>query len=270
MADRVMPGPVDSTASVREAVCIHTQKIYDSCRDKDCIEDLRLYPDTASQAYIANAIGVRAKSAELLYAAIDVEEVAFNRGYFTVDVRYFYKIKGEAYSLTCGAEKICGLCIFDKRVLLFGSEGNARIFTSRPANNSLARTNLPMAVVEVVDPIVLGIKLSEVCDNSQTEFELAEIPSFIGSAFPNGLLLTNETKRVYVTLGQFSIIRLERDSQLLMPVYDYCLPEKECVGGSEDDPCELFKRIRFPVDEFFPPDTLESCNDYKSIVSSDT
>ena len=88
MADRVMPGPVDSTASVREAVCIHTQKIYDSCRDKDCIEDLRLYPDTASQAYIANAIGVRAKSAELLYAAIDVEEVAFNRGYFTVDVRY--------------------------------------------------------------------------------------------------------------------------------------------------------------------------------------
>jgi hypothetical protein len=36
MADRVLPGPVDSTASIREAVCIHTKKVYDSCREEDC------------------------------------------------------------------------------------------------------------------------------------------------------------------------------------------------------------------------------------------
>lgn len=35
MADRVVPGPVESSASIREAVCITTKKIYDSCRDKD-------------------------------------------------------------------------------------------------------------------------------------------------------------------------------------------------------------------------------------------
>lgn len=35
MADRVMPGPVDASASIREAVCVHTRKIFDSCRDKD-------------------------------------------------------------------------------------------------------------------------------------------------------------------------------------------------------------------------------------------
>ena len=35
MADRVLPGPVDSTACIRETVCVHTKKIYDSCRDKD-------------------------------------------------------------------------------------------------------------------------------------------------------------------------------------------------------------------------------------------
>ncbi|MEG0765837.1 MAG: hypothetical protein RR403_07295, partial [Pseudoflavonifractor sp.] len=51
----------------------------------------------------------------------------------------------------------------------------------------------------------------------------------------------------------FSIIRLERDTQLLMPVYDYCMPEKECTcGGSDDDPCEIFRHVKFPVDEFFP------------------
>jgi hypothetical protein len=35
MADRVLPGPVDSAACIREAVCVHTKKIFDSCRDKD-------------------------------------------------------------------------------------------------------------------------------------------------------------------------------------------------------------------------------------------
>ena len=35
MADRVLPGPVDGTACIREAVCIHTKKIFDSCRDRD-------------------------------------------------------------------------------------------------------------------------------------------------------------------------------------------------------------------------------------------
>lgn len=64
---------------------------------------------------------------------------------------------------------------------------------------------------------------------------------------------------MYVTLGQFSIIRLERDTQLLTPVYDYCVPEKECPcdGGScQEDPCELFRKVQFPVGEFFPPNSI--------------
>ena len=44
MPEKVMPGPVEDLSGIREAVCIHTRKIYDSCRDKDCIEDLRFYP----------------------------------------------------------------------------------------------------------------------------------------------------------------------------------------------------------------------------------
>jgi len=33
MPEKVMPGPVQDTACIREAVCIHTKKIYDSCKD---------------------------------------------------------------------------------------------------------------------------------------------------------------------------------------------------------------------------------------------
>lgn len=35
MNDRVVPGPVQDSCGIREAVCIHTKKIYDSCREKD-------------------------------------------------------------------------------------------------------------------------------------------------------------------------------------------------------------------------------------------
>ncbi len=42
MSERVMPGPVCDTAGIREAVCIHTKKIYDSCRE----EDIALYKKT--------------------------------------------------------------------------------------------------------------------------------------------------------------------------------------------------------------------------------
>ena len=36
MADRVSPGPIRSNQVPREAVCVHTKKVYDSCRDKEC------------------------------------------------------------------------------------------------------------------------------------------------------------------------------------------------------------------------------------------
>lgn len=35
MPEKVMPGPVQDTACIREAVCIHTKKIFDSCKEND-------------------------------------------------------------------------------------------------------------------------------------------------------------------------------------------------------------------------------------------
>jgi len=157
MADRVLPGPLSEDASIREAVCIHTKKIFDSCKDKDCIEDLRFYPTCDSQRHIDNAVSVRARSAALLYVSIDVEELTFNRGHYTIDIRYFYKIRGDAFSLVSKPAEITGLAVFDKRVILFGSEGNAKIFTSKTVlGGSDGRTfeysNLPNAVVEMIAP----------------------------------------------------------------------------------------------------------------------
>lgn len=133
---------------------------------------------------------------------------------------------------------------------------------------NIGKTNLPTAVVEAVDPIVLNMKLVDVCECRPCDCELTEIPPCICACFGCDLCFGNDGKRIYVTLGQFSIIRLERDSQLLMPVYDYCMPEKECTcGGCEDDPCEIFRHVKFPVNEFFPPNSPapipETCRELK-------
>ena len=273
MPSRVAPGPVQNDACIREAVCIHTRKIYDSCKDKDCLEGLRVYLTSASQSAVDNALNIRSKYAELLYASTAVEPVSFNRGYYTVDIRFFYRIIGEASTLSSQTIPITGLATFDKRVLLFGSEGNAKVFTSdistaNVTSQMVERSNLPTAVIEAVDPIILDLKFMDACQCVPSGYEVLDVPAFISDMFDGQLVLDSSGRKVFVTLGQFSIVRLERDSQLLMPAYDYCLPDKECVGTGSDDPCTLFSRIDFPVDEFFPPDTISCPEDYREILNS--
>ena len=269
MPEKIVPGPVQDDAVIREAVCVHTRKIFDSCRDKDCIEDLRFYPTQESQCAIDRAISIKAGKAELLYSYVDVEPVGFHRGFYTVDVRYFYRITADAFVGAARPVEISGLAVFDKRVILFGSEGCAKVFTSETCFDGMdagrmGKSGCPTAVVETVDPIVLGMKLVDVCECRIPDGEITEIPPCICACFGGDLCFGGEGRRVYVTLGQFSIIRLERDSQLLIPVYDYCMPEKECTcGNREEDPCEVFRKVKFPVNEFFPPNTISCPETYR-------
>lgn len=58
-----------------QTMSIHTRKITDSCRDKDCIEDLRVYLTCGSQQLLDTAASVRVRSAEMIHTYIDVETV---------------------------------------------------------------------------------------------------------------------------------------------------------------------------------------------------
>ena len=71
-----MPGPVEDSCGIREAVCIHTRKIFDSCRDKDCIEDLRFYPKLQCVDIINRALSVKGGSAKLREEGYRVESLA--------------------------------------------------------------------------------------------------------------------------------------------------------------------------------------------------
>ena len=215
-----------------------------------------------SQPYIESAFSVRPTGATLLYTDVDVDEISFNRGYYTVDVTYFYEVTGVTFP---GENPVNGLCVFNKRVMLFGSEGSAKVFSS---DGTFADSySQPIAVVECVDPIALNMKVVESCPTGLMA-DVSAIPPAILAHFGESLVLTDGARILLATLGQFSIVRLERDSQLVVPVYDYCLPDKDCVSGSEDDPCTLFSRIRFPVEEFFPPDSIEAAEDYRAAIQN--
>ena len=81
---------------LRQAMSIHTRKITDSCRDKDCIEDLRVYLTAGSQAILDTCASARVRSAELLYTYIDVEPVAFDRHHYCIDITCYYRVLADA------------------------------------------------------------------------------------------------------------------------------------------------------------------------------
>ena len=76
MAD-VTRNAVPTGCDPQQALSIHTRKITDSCRDKDCIEDLRVYLTAASQAVLDTATSAKVRCADLIYTYIDVEPVTF-------------------------------------------------------------------------------------------------------------------------------------------------------------------------------------------------
>lgn len=267
MPEKTETTPAASENEIRGSTCIHTKRIYDSCQAKDCVEDLRLYPTLSSQPIIDSAMSLRAGSATLLYVYLDVQPVGLGRGYYTVDMRFFYRITAEATVGCAKCATITGLAIFDKRSILFGSEGRSKHFTSENSCQKMecsilsCDANLPTAVCEAVDPLILSMRLVDSCAHPACccELPVSDIPQGILSAFDEEINFTDNTaKRVYCTLGQFSILYMERDSQLLIPMYDYCMPGKECnCEPCDDDPCDVFQQVDFPVGDFFPPNTTD-------------
>lgn len=52
MPEKVMPGPVSDFSGIREAVCIHTRKIYDSCREKEAAASILLEEQSVNRVSV--------------------------------------------------------------------------------------------------------------------------------------------------------------------------------------------------------------------------
>jgi len=237
----------------KEAVCINAQRIYDSCSDKDCLEDLQVYFSDQAQPIINKAASVKCKRVKILCVNVDVESVPFNKGFYSVDMTFYFLVEVAA-TLSPGSAPVtvCGISTFNKKVILFGSEAGSKEFSSKqPGMNCRCEdaAALPEAVVQTVDPVVLANRFCE-CEEKNC------CPSFCIPCCPCCELCgdfeeVRASKELYITIGLFTIVQLQRPVAMMIPAYDFCIPDKESEF-SNGDPCEMFRKIQFPMADFFP------------------
>ena len=248
-----------------DAVCIEAMRVFDSCSSQDCLEDLLVNVDADTQTLLNRSSHVKIPCAEVIDAAFTVDPVPFNKGFYSVDITYTFRLDMEITPCDEGAaEQAEGSARFNKKVILYGSEGNTKSFRSDENNEAVINgcsccSTVPIASVSVVDPIVLGTKF--ICNPCQP-IQTCGYDCNDGQGCQDEPVFDPTNRQVKVTLGLFSMIKLERPVPVLMPVHDYSIPLKECSSNT-DSPCEVFEKISFPTDEFFPKglETEDSDND---------
>ena len=274
-----------------EKYCLDVNRILDCCRDRDCFSGTRVFLSDCGQDVIDRASSVRIKEAAVSSVDISVEPIQFNRGFYTVLLRYYIDLRAECCLCPGKSTEICGAAVADKRVVLYGGEGNVSIFRSTPGDTDFCpdcrgngetcgsagcgssgcgngcgygpsanetETNLPVAVCEVADPVILDARIEQTapdCTCTCTCCCRAEdLPASVCGRLGGTVCTPREgEKYLSVTFGLFSVIRIERPDQIIVSGSGYSVPDKECVPASDADPCRLFASMAFPVSEFSSP-----------------
>lgn len=240
-------------------VVIDTYQVFDSCRDRDCFEDVRVYLDELGQSIIEHTTQVRTKSADICTSQISVEPVQLSRGFYRVTVRFFVKLELEACICPGKPQCFTGIAAVEKSTVLYGGEGSVHVFRSGVGGDGFctvpvcgeAGNNLPIAVVETVDPVVLGTRVVEpsecTCNCCCCACDIpVNVKCHLGEIYENG------SRYLAVSLGFFSVIRIERPEQYLVNAVEFSVPDKECAPIDNGSPCDAFRRMAFPIDEFAP------------------
>ena len=245
----------------KETVCIETNRILDSCRDRDCFENVKVFLTDFGQEIIDHTGTVRVKSACISQTHISLDPVQFNRGFFSVNIRFYIKLEFEACIGNGRSQDFTGIAVLDKKVILYGGDCNVSVFRSNVGFSDFCshvepcckEKNVPMAVVEAVDPIVLNVNVFEkendccCCCCCAQDIPDSVVETMNGNPFYD----TDDNARyLAVSLGIFSIIRIVRPGQYLISATEYIIPDKECISPSNDDPCSVFRSMAFPISEF--------------------
>lgn len=243
----------------RDMVCIETNRILDSCRDRDCFENVRVFLTDFGNEIIEHTSSVRVRDSEIAFANIGIEPVRFNRGFYTVNIKFFIKLCLEA-CVGGHSQEFDGVAVIEKKVVLFGGNNEVCSFRSSgevgdfctPPEPCGKMKNVPTAVVDVIDPIILGVKVLETKkDCCCCCCSACDVPTCLSSRL-GGILTDGDGCRKYlaVSIGLFSVVRIVRPGQYLISATEYSVPDKECLSPESDDPCGVFHSMPFPAQEF--------------------
>jgi hypothetical protein len=246
----------------RDTVCIDCNRVLDSCRDKDCFENVRVYLTDYGQDLIERSNNIRVKSARVIWCQIALDSVPYHCGFYQVTLRFYTKLCLENCVCLGNPQEFEGIAVAEKKVILYGSEGNVSVFKSdpdasgfcaRPTCETKPSSNLPIAVCEVAEPVVLDLKVVEPQTPCCCCCCASEVQNNIGNACGGNLNGDDNRPLLLATLGFFTVVRIERPGQFLISATENSVPEKECVIANDDDPCAIFRKMDFPVSEFAPP-----------------
>ena len=147
-----------SSSSCKTAI-IDTSRVLDTCKDRDCYENTRVYLTACGEKILENSSNLRTKSAKILGAYVGLNEVPFNCGFYQLTARYYVKLCFEVcINGTNRTQEIEGLAVLEKRVVLYGGESNVNIFKSSGTPDGFCcdphanpgEKNVPMAIVDSV------------------------------------------------------------------------------------------------------------------------
>ena len=228
--------------------CIIALKVYDSCRQQQCLTAEDLEPAKAAECVFIDheefqegeiikaphdAAVVTIDKARVKKVVItDKRPCQFKPGFWDVVLKYVFE-----YDLVFRNEEgfpiepfpIKAMSTYCKTVTLFGAVG-ANITISTDLFNCMTND----ATILDFEPFVLA-EAKAVSLNAEIE---CEIPG--------------ERGVVFVTLGMFTVIKLFRIAPLSIDTKGCCIPD-ECEDVNPISPCEHFASLEFPVEFFAPP-----------------
>ncbi|MDR1541649.1 MAG: hypothetical protein LBU32_27410 [Clostridiales bacterium] len=243
--------------------CIIALKVYDSCRQQDCLTPAQIGPARSAEHVCMgdehihegdiidppdNAAAVTIDFLRIKKIIIvDKKPNPFKNGYWDIDIKYVFEYRltfREADGTVIGC--IRANSIFNKRITLFGSIGSDLAISTdlfRSFNDSQTIDSEPFIMVEAK-----SVALTADLHHKRGHHNFPE-----DKHCHDHQRVPNE---VLVTIGLFSIVKLFRVVNLTVESRGFCVPE-ECEDISPLNPCEFFDSLDFPLDIFAPPQKPE-------------
>lgn len=235
--------------------CLIAFKVYDSCRQQDCLDNSKIGPARAAESTCYCGITVSegeiitppTNAAGVTISDIRVERVVivskkpsnFKVGFWDIDLKYVF-----SYTISfrdINGDVLCSVpaqSVFNKMVTLFGSS----------TTDSTISTDLLSCVGTTIDlnadPFI-WVESKAVALKAELHYDnCCDCQN------------SDNADNVRVTIGLFTIIKLYRIVNLVVSSRGFCIP-KECEETGSMNPCDFFERLDFPMDIFAPPQKPE-------------
>lgn len=234
--------------------CIDTYRIYDSCREQNCFENLPVFLTDITLGRLGAQKDLQAKQIKILGVKLKRTSVPFQDGLIRIGATYYFSA-----TLTNGTDYYSGLAIGNKEYCLYAGKSDTVTFRACVSENEcsgdeFATRQTPLLVVlECAEPIPLCTEFRSFIPENAPNKGL-EIPRFIADNFEGTFQVAQSPKGFFtVTVGLFSIIKTERKNSIVVPACDYCIPGAKCTDQApSEDPCTFFGKMPFPMEEFYP------------------